>query len=312
MGKNKNKAEEAEAEAAADAAADAVAKAGEKGGKNSSYIQWHPAFIEALQLELKDYKGVLELYPEVQLTTGPLKIDCVVVKKTSGVKIKKNIAAIFKTWNLVEYKSPSGDYVSIENFYKVYGYACFYAYLNKIPITDLTITFIESRYPRKLVSHLKNVRKFTVAETSKGIYTVSGDIIPMQIIISRKLSADDNLWLKSLSDRLDSSEVMRIGAILAKQAKTVNVNAYWDAVARANDKVTQEAFKMLKVPESYVETFKKIGWIDKWRAEGKKQADKKWQTVVTKKDAQIAKKEAENSRLREQLEFYKKRELVSC
>jgi len=39
---------------------------------------------------------------------------------------------------------------------------------------------------------------------------------------------------------------------------------------------------------------------------GKKQERKKWQTVVTKKDAQIAKKEAENSRLREQLEFYKK------
>ena len=283
MGRNKNKA----------------AKAGEEGGKGSHYIQWHPAFIEALQLELKDYKDVLELYPEVQLTTGPLKIDCVVVKKTSGVKIKKNIAAIFKTWNLVEYKSPSGDYVSIENFYKVYGYACFYAYLSKVPITDLTITFIGSRYPQKLAFHLKNARGFTVAETSKGIYTVSGDIIPMQIIISRKLSADDNLWLKSLSDRLDSSEVMRIGAILSKHAKTVNINAYWDALARANGKAIQEALEMLKIPESYVETFKKIGWIDKWRAEGKKEERKKWQTVV-------ARKEAENSRLREQLEFYKK------
>jgi len=284
MGKNKSKAKEAVTENEEESEAES--------SKDSPYIQWHPAFIEALQLELKDYKDVLELYPEVQLTTGPLKIDCVVVKKTSGVKIKKNIAAIFRTWNLIEYKSPSGDYVSIENFYKVYGYACFYAYLNKAPITDLTITFIESRYPRKLVSHLKNTREFTVAETSAGIYTVSGDIIPIQIIDSRKLSADDNLWLRSLSDQLDSSEVMRIGGILARQAKTVNINAYRDAVVRANDKVIQEALEMTGVPKSYVEVFEKIGWTAKWEAKGEaraeKRANKKWQTVVAKKDAEIA------------------------
>jgi hypothetical protein len=34
-------------------------------------INWHPAFIEALQMELVAYKNVLEFYPEFQLTSAP-------------------------------------------------------------------------------------------------------------------------------------------------------------------------------------------------------------------------------------------------
>jgi len=135
----------------------------------SPNISWHPAFIQALQLELEAYQDALEFYPEYQLNSGPLRIDCVVIKKTKGIEIKKNIAAIFRTWNLLEYKSPE-DYVSVVDFYKVYGYACLYTSLEKIPITDLTITFIESRYPEELLKHLKKERGYTVEENGHGIY----------------------------------------------------------------------------------------------------------------------------------------------
>jgi len=63
-------------------------------------IHWHPAFVEALQKELESYKDALEFYPEFQLTTEPLRIDCVVIKKKKNVEIRKNIAAIFRTWDL--------------------------------------------------------------------------------------------------------------------------------------------------------------------------------------------------------------------
>jgi len=33
-------------------------------------IEWHPAFIEALQMELKDYHDALEFHPEYPLTTN--------------------------------------------------------------------------------------------------------------------------------------------------------------------------------------------------------------------------------------------------
>jgi hypothetical protein len=120
--------------------------------KKSSHIAWHPAFIEALQMELEGYLDALEFHPEFQLTSEPLKIDCVIIKKTKDVVLKKNIAAIFREWNLLEYKSPD-DYVSVADFYKVYGYACLYASLEEVPITSLTISFVESHYPEKLFKH---------------------------------------------------------------------------------------------------------------------------------------------------------------
>jgi len=57
---------------------------------------------------------------------------------------------------LLEYKSPD-DYISISDFYKVYGYACLYASFEKIEITRLTISFVASRHPGKLLKHLENV-----------------------------------------------------------------------------------------------------------------------------------------------------------
>jgi len=79
---------------------------------------WHPAFIEALQMELRDNQDALEFHPEYPLTSEPLRIDCVVIKKAKDVIIRKNIAVIFREWNILEYKSPD-DYVSVADFYKV-------------------------------------------------------------------------------------------------------------------------------------------------------------------------------------------------
>jgi len=45
------------------------------------HIHLHPAFVEALQKELEAYKDALEFYPEFPLTSEPLRIDCVVIKK---------------------------------------------------------------------------------------------------------------------------------------------------------------------------------------------------------------------------------------
>ena len=36
------------------------------------------------------------------MTAEPLRIDCVIIKKKKEVKIKKNIAEIFKIWNIEE------------------------------------------------------------------------------------------------------------------------------------------------------------------------------------------------------------------
>jgi len=232
----------------------------------SSHIPWHPAFVEALQLELEAYKDCLEFFPEYQLTAEPLRIDCVVIKKAKDVVIKKNIAAIFREGNLLEYKSPD-DYVSVADFYKVYGYACLYASFENIPITSLTISFVESHYPEKLLGHLKDVRGYTVEETGAGIYTVGGDILPIQVIDSRHLSEDENLWLKSLSNRLDLSAFMRISAGIAREGKAARITAYINAIVQANTRIIQEAIQMNSTL-TIEKVLEDAGWIARWEARG--------------------------------------------
>jgi hypothetical protein len=235
----------------------------------SSHIPWHPAFIEALQMELQDYQDALEFHPEYQLTSEPLRIDCVIIKKAKDVVIKKNIAVIFRECNLLEYKSPD-DYVSVADFYKVYGYACLYTSFQQVPITSLTLSFIESRYPEKLLDHLKNERNYTVAETSSGIYTVSGDILPIQVIDSRKLSVDENLWLKSLSNKHDRFTIEQVGKEINKQGKAARLAAYLYALTKANPEAAKEAIKMKDVFDQVLEESGFIARMEeKYRAKGR-------------------------------------------
>ena len=84
-------------------------------------LQWHPAFYAGIQIELEAEADLLLFENEHQLGTKPKEIDVLIVKKERDVSIRKNIGRIFRTHNIVEYKSPK-DYLSVDDFYKVYGY----------------------------------------------------------------------------------------------------------------------------------------------------------------------------------------------
>ena len=230
-----------------------------------SRLAWHPAFVEAIKLELEAYGDSLEFFPEYQLTSEPLRIDCVVIKKAKEVVIKKNIAAIFRDVNLLEYKSPD-DYVSIEDYYKVYAYACLYASFKKVPITSLTITFIESHVPRELLEHLSSVRNNKVEEKQSGIYTIVGDVLPIQIIDNRQLSAAENLWLKGLSNRLGPLEYLQMHREIALQGKEARIQAYLNVIAMANFRAIKEAIEMSDAVKSLDDVFEKTGMAARWEA----------------------------------------------
>ena len=55
-----------------------------------------------------------------------MRIDLLIIKKPKELAVDKNIARIFRTDNLVEYKSP-GDSLSVNGFLKVIAYANLYA-----------------------------------------------------------------------------------------------------------------------------------------------------------------------------------------
>jgi hypothetical protein len=207
-------------------------------------LRWHPAFLQAMQQELGDYWDSLEFKYEYQLTSEPLRIDLLIIKKLRDMYIDKNIARIFKTDNLLEYKSPD-DYLSVSDFLKVYAYANLYSAITPgVDLSEITLTFIESRHPRKLLRYLAEVRDYKVEETSQGIYQVSGDYIPIQVIESKRLPESENLWLKSLANDL---EIHGMDVILKegrKPGRRESIDAYLDVILRANPNTFLEVRRM--------------------------------------------------------------------
>jgi hypothetical protein len=127
--------------------------------------------------------------------------------------------------------------------------------------------FSGSRFPKKLLRYLQKERSYTIDETSPGIYTINGDILPIQVIDSRRLSADENLWLKSLSDELNLSEVDQISTEIVRQGKTVRIAAYWDTIIRANARTIQEV--LMKDKLTIEQVLENAGLTAKWEARGR-------------------------------------------
>ena len=237
------------------------------GEDTADRISWHPAFFEAIQMELEEYSESLQFISEFQLSSEPLRIDVVIIKKTADVPIKKNIARIFRKDNIIEYKSPT-DYVSVENFYQVYAYACLYVSQKKAGINDLTLTFVASRYSREFFRHLKEDRGFSLEESAPGVYTIKGDVLPIQIIDSRKLSAAENLWLEGLDNALDPQRMSRVTEEIARQGKAAQIKAYLNAIVRANAEILLEVLKMSTSELTLEKVFEEAGLIEKWEARG--------------------------------------------
>ena len=234
-----------------------------RGDRRRGRLKWHPAFLQAMQMELFDYRDYLEFKYEHQLTTEPLRIDLLIIKKPKDLAIDKNIARIFRSDNIIEYKSPE-DYISIKDFLKVYAYANLYAAITpNVDLSEVTLTFVESRHPRKLLKYLSGIRGYTVEETSPGIYFVAGDYLPIQIIESKKLSEGENLRLNSLRDDLKAKSMNVIIESRKKRLHDSGTDAYLDVIFEANRK-TAEANDMSWI-DSVTEIMERKGIISEWK-----------------------------------------------
>jgi len=197
-------------------------------------------------MELDEYSQDLQFISEHPLNTEPLRIDVVIIKKSRDIVIKKNLASIFRKENIVEYKSPD-DYLSVNDFLKVCAYANLYVAITPgVDFADITLTFVENRRPRKLLKYLTGVRGYTAEKTSPGIYLVSGDYLPIQIIESGKLPEQENLWLRSLSKDLQASRLDSILDEIRKHGNEAQLSAYLNVLLRANTKAFMEAENMAR------------------------------------------------------------------
>jgi uncharacterized protein (UPF0335 family) len=221
-------------------------------------IYWHDAHFAAIQLELIEYENALTFEDEHQLSKEALEIDVLVIKKTADVEINKNIGRIFKGHNLFEFKSPT-DYLSIWNYNKVTGYAMLYSAFEKVPISDITINFVITPKPTKLFEHLQNDRGFTISEISPGIHYVTGDVFPVQIIESKRLTSAENVFLKNLRSNLTHDDIREVFDACRKYGFMEKANSYLNRVLSANKSTLEEVLAMFDadVEEIFSRHFKK-------------------------------------------------------
>jgi len=211
--------------------------------QNKDKTYWHDAFFEALQLELHQYLPSLKFIYEHQLSKQALIIDVLVIRKEHDIEIEKNIGKIFKAINLFEFKSEK-DSLTVNDYNKVMGYAYLYASSINANVSDITVSFAVTVHPRNLLAYLENERKFKIRYSDEGIYYIDGDTFPVQILESKKLSSDKNLFLKNLRSNLDIAEARRTVDAYGKIKEFENKNAYIYRLVGANPVAFEEMIKV--------------------------------------------------------------------
>ena len=179
---------------------------------SDSRIQWHPGFVAAMKLELRNYNDQLIFHEEHLLNPKPIQIDLLVIEKTADLEIKEAIGRHFRRHNIFEYKSP-GDELSIDIFFKTMGYACLYKSaakkVNEIPAEDILVTLVRADKPEKLLKWLRE--NYVVEETHPGVYYIEqAGLLPMQLIVSDELPEKDAVWLQSLTNRLEALDAKNL------------------------------------------------------------------------------------------------------
>ncbi len=176
-------------------------------------IQWHSAFVSAMNLDLGPDRDDLIFEKEYNLNTKPLEIDLLVIKKAGFVQIASEIGKLFKGHNIMEYKSPE-DHLDIDTFYKTLAYACLYKSYGKtvdaVKAEDITISILREAKPIELFRYLEG-HGCKVTKVYGGVYYVEGKTwFPTQIVVTGELNQEAHIWLKGLSGNLEKSDIQKM------------------------------------------------------------------------------------------------------
>lgn len=109
----------------------------------------------------------------------------------------------------------------------------------------MTITFVSEKYPLKLIRHMTEIHQYKIKKMEAGIYQVYGDLIPIQIIVTKNLSEQKNLWLKSLTNKLsEPKKAEKLVAEYLKHSKNDLYRCVLETIIRANPKTFVEVNEM--------------------------------------------------------------------
>ena len=211
-------------------------------------IQWHPGFYAGLEFDLRKYQKYLDYKQELELSKKPQRLDCLIIKKDSKIQIETGYGRIFRTYNIVEYKSPD-DSLSIDDLYKVISYACEFKslgkYTDEIGVDDITISLFRNRYPKSLISKVKSLGA-KVEKKYNGIYEIRGIIhMPIQLVFTQELDFEDSSALRIINKNVAREDIERfLNQIRGTTLQGDRSNA--DAVLQVSVQANRETYDSIR------------------------------------------------------------------
>ena len=176
-------------------------------------IQWHPAFVSAMNLEFTENRADLVFEREYNLNTKPLEIDLLIIKKEKDIDICNEIGYFFRKYNILEYKAP-GDRLDVDSYYKAVAYGCLYkAYGNTVDgrkADDITVSLLRNARPDGLFQYFAEAGT-DIRETYPGIYYLEGMkiLFPTQVVVIKELEEVEHAYLRFLTFKSLSGKAER-------------------------------------------------------------------------------------------------------
>ncbi len=224
-------------------------------------LQWHPAFCAAAELELRQDLDVLELIPEYNLSKKPLQIDLVIIKKMDWKRTLQNeIGHIMRGHNILEYKGP-GDELTIDSFFKVIGYASLYkaqgVAVNKIPASEVTVSFFRNAYPKALFLELKK-EGYILKKMYPGIYYVRGKVpFPVQVVVTSQLERKAHCSLRVLTTQVEMQDAeLFLEQIHYLESKNERSNI--DSVLQVSVNANKQVYSLLRRQNEMCEALREL------------------------------------------------------
>ena len=110
---------------------------------------------------------------------------------------------------------------------------------------EISISFVCHAFPQKFVTHLKKIRKYSIEKQEDGVYYVKGDFFPIQIIHTRELSSEENLWLKNLTNTLKSkNDILTLMSEYQNHTSNNLYSSVMDIIVKANERKFEEVTDM--------------------------------------------------------------------
>ena len=237
---------------------------------------YHAGLVAALKTKYDDQYDFMETIKEMILGEKPPRLDAVVLKKDPEQHLADEIGCFFLEHNVFEFKG-YGDGISINDVYKIEGYALFYMTIdrkvNEIPLEAVTITVLQYRFPRDILKKLET-KGCTVKQRGEGIFEIAGGpiIFPFQIIDAVILGEE---W-----------DVLKVLVPGATEEQIIKIQEEYDQAE--NDLLKQHLADVLKTAYESNEAL-----FEKMKEEGR--MGEKFDQIFEKQIQEVADKEKEKT-----------------